>query len=103
MMWYWPVFGEVGPEPDDVEAQLPLCVVELFNAAVDGHLVGEASAERRAEDVVQLDRVETVAGRREVVLVDVGAVHGDQIRHLVARGDHVHVGQHLPPTNGIKS
>jgi len=94
---YSPVFGKVGPEFDDVAAQLPLFVAELFHAAVDRHLVGELTAERRAEHVVELDRVETVARSREMILVNVGAVHGDQVGHFVARGYHVHVGQHLQP------
>jgi len=89
------VFGEVGPEFHDVATQPSLVVGELVSAAVDRHLVGELTAERGAEDVVEFDRVIAVAGRREVVLVNVGAVPGDQARHFVGRRDHMHVREHL--------
>jgi len=72
-----PVSGEVGPESDDVHAQLSLFVAELFHAAVDRHLIGEVSTERRTEHVVELDRVKTAARSREMILVNVGAVHGN--------------------------
>ena len=85
------MFGEVGPQRDNVPAQLPLCVGELLDVAVDGHLVGKAAAERRSEHVVELDRVEAAARRREMIFVDVGAVRCDQVGHLVRRRYHVHV------------
>jgi len=72
-----PVFGEVSPQSDDVSAQLSLFFTKLFHGAVDRHLVGELAAERSAEHVVQLDRVETVARGREMVLVNVRAVYGN--------------------------
>ena len=72
-----PVFGEVGPQSDDVTTQLSLRVIELIDAAVDRHFVSKQAAERRSEHVVQLHRVETVARCREMVLVDVRVVFGD--------------------------
>ena len=86
-----PVSGEVCPEFDDISAELSLFFGKLLHTAIDRHLVGELAAERRTEHVIQLDRVKTVARRREMILVYVRAVHGNQICHIVSRCDHVHV------------